>query len=184
MRRDTSANHCNVLRIRVPLSARLAFEAPSFPYGSLCSTTLQFIYLSEAAQSSAGRLYLPQPSQLPAASRRTSLQALLHDYIMAPPNPTGFDKSTLVEASTSRVWQSRDPWARASVLEAPEIHTGLLTDSSQRDMAIHRSLYTVQSVQTGVSGIRHSNRCICGIPGLRGGLYERRASWAWDRTWR
>ncbi|KAF7514421.1 hypothetical protein GJ744_000191 [Endocarpon pusillum] len=32
---------------------------------------------------------------------------------MAPSNPTGFDKSTLVEASTSRVWQSRDPWARA-----------------------------------------------------------------------
>lgn len=32
---------------------------------------------------------------------------------MAPPNLTGFNKNTLVEASTSKSWQSRDPWARA-----------------------------------------------------------------------
>lgn len=129
-----------------------------------------------AALQSGSSTYLPSlnPLNLASISQPSELSAgfppRLHHGTTKPHRlrqehlSGSFDKqSVAVKRSMGKSVSSKIP---------RDIHGPPLTDNTQRAMAIHGSLYTLQPLQTSISGARYSNHCFCGIPGLRGSFYE------------
>ena len=105
---------------------------------------------------------------------------------MAPQsNPTGFDMKQFTDASTSKVWRARDPWARAYFGPALSLNFHMLTKGiRQRSLEVHRTLYKVESIQTSLSGTRHSHCRICRLSCIRVDILEQTKARTCRRTFR